>query len=311
MRFSASASRVVADDLEQLVIVGNLTITAGALDLLAEHHIDTVFLSSHGRLRARLAPAGVGNGSLRLAQYRLLQSPARATQLARAVVRAKLANQRSLLQRAARQRDDERLRTGSVAMAAAMARLNRATNVDEVRGFEGAGAAAYFAVFHALVDDARFPFRGRNRRPPLDAVNALLSFGYTLLFTRMVAAVEIVGLDPLLGTLHAPEASRASLALDLMEPFRPVAVDALIVGGIRRGALRPEHFEDVVAGEPVIMRPEGSRALVELFARRMERLFVDVRTGKQRTLRDLLVEEARAVARFILDDVPYEGMRIR
>lgn len=212
---------------------------------------------------------------------------------------------------AARQRDDKRLRVGALSTAAAVARLRRATTVEEVRGHEGAGAAASFAVFDALVDDPRFPFRGRRRRPPLDNENCLLSFGYTLLFTRMVAAVDIVGLDPLLGTLHAPEASRASLALDLMEPFRPIAVDALVVGGIRRGALRPEHFEDGGEGEPVVLRPEGSRALVALFARRMEKLFGDTRIGNLRALRDLLVEEARAAARFILEDVPFEAMRIR
>jgi len=319
-RGAEELASLVAAELEQVCVVGNVTISAGALDLLAEHRIDLALLSGRGRLRARLSTTGAGNAPLRVGQYRLLEQAARASTFARAVVAGKLLNQRVLLLRAARQRKPadhdaaavERLQDAARALAAQRVRLQATqADVEAVRGHEGAGAARYFGAFDDLVGHPSFRFTGRSRRPPLDPLNALLSFGYTLLTTRMLAALDVVGLDPLPGLLHAPEGSRPSVALDLMEPFRPLVVDALVVGAVRHGVIRPEHFDTPGPGEPVVLTDDGRRIFVGLFAARIERDFVDVRTGRRRRLQDLLVEEARAFARFVLHDEPFIPQAMR
>jgi CRISPR-associated protein Cas1 len=287
--------------LEQLVIVGNPTLSCEAIDLLASQNIDTVLLTTNGRYRARIARSPAGNVRLRMAQYALVGDGARCLPAARALVLAKIGNQRAFLLRVARKRTEPRLDVATRAMSAAATGAGLADSLDELRGFEGAAAAAYFKAFGAALLDDRFHFDSRKRRPPPDPVNALLSLGYTLLLRRMESAAAIVGLDPFLGLLHTPEAGRPSLALDLIEPYRTPMVDALVVAAINKGAIRPDHFEDAGAGEPVVVTREGTRAFVSLFAKRLEREVLDPATGKRLPWRALFVEECRRLARYVLD----------
>lgn len=145
----------------------------------------------------------------------------------------------------------------------------------------------------------------RRRRPapscsPPDPVNALLSLGYTLLLRRIESAAAVVGLDPFLGALHAPEAGRPGLALDLMEPFRAPLVDALVVAAINKGAIRAEHFERLDQESTVAIASEGLRAFVALFSRRLERAIVHPSSGTRMPYRDAIIEECRGWARFVL-----------
>jgi len=310
-----SEGRVVAelrtDGLEQLVVVGNPTVTTQAIDLLVSRGVDTVLLATTGRFRARIGGAASGNVRLRLAQYALGGDAARSAQWVRAVVRGKIRNQRALLQKAARRQADERLAAAVKAMGAAMLGVEGAADVDVLRGLEGAAAAAYFKAFGALLHGDAFEFAGRRKRPPPDPINALLSLGYTLLAQRVQAAAEIVGLDPLLGVLHVPQANRPGLVLDLMETFRAPLVDALVVAAVNKGAIRPGHFDHAGAGEPVVLRREGMRTFVELFARRLEREVIDPGTGLRLAYRLVLTEECRRAARFLLDGTPLECFAVR
>lgn len=291
--------------LRQLVLLGNVTLTPAALDLLVRHGVDTVFLTHHGRYRGRLVGQGSTHVHLRLAQYAMSQDPERVVSVARQVVTGKITNQRNLLLRHARRHGQtDRLRAARSALALLRDRVPDANELDAVRGLEGAAAAAYFRAFGDLLRVDGFAFPGRNRRPPMDPVNALLSFGYTLLSNVVEAAVLVVGLDPFLGTLHAATTGRPSLVCDLVEELRAPVVDALVLAALNRRAIRPEDFEDVGPEEPVVLRRETVRWFVTLFERHLERGGHYAPDGRRLSWRDIAERQARVYARHALGDLP-------
>ena len=233
-------------------------------------------------------------GALRLAQIQRVTDPAWSLDLARAIVRAKLANQRALL-----------TTTGWPAAAAAAAQISaaavgaeRAADIDAMRGFEGAGAAAYFGAWRvALQRD--WGFQGRAFYPPPDPVNAMLSFGYTLLLHDVLAAVQFTGLAPYLGTFHVVEAGRPSLALDLMEEFRPLVVDRLVGDLLKAGQVRRDQFERP-AQQPDAMHLDaaGRALLVERYESVMQ-ASTRLPSGEQTPMRRAVLLQAQAVARVV------------
>lgn len=299
--------------LRQLVLVGSVTLTPAAIDLLVRNGVDTVFLSHRGRYRGRLVGVGSTHIHLRLAQYGMHTDPARSLDVARAIVAGKLGNQRALILRHARRHGTtDRLGAARRALAFLRTRLDAAHDFDALRGVEGAGAAAYFRAFGDLVRAPGFTFPGRNRRPPMDPINALLSFGYTLLANVVEAAVHVVGLDPFLGTLHAATTARPSLVCDLMEELRAPVVDALVLAALNRRAIKPEDFEDTLPDEPVVVPRETVRWFVTLFERHLERGAHYEPYGKRLTWRDIAEQQARRYARTVLGDAPtYEPLTTR
>ena len=303
--------RTVADvrlaDLERLVLVGNITLTPAALGHLVDRGIDTVLLTQHGRYRGRIVGSSSSNARLRLAQYALTTDPVRLLATARTIVRGKLANQRAFLQRYARRHgDSHNLAVARSSLRAARTRASLVDTLDELRGCEGAGAAAYFRVFGTLLRNEDFTFEGRSRRPPLDPVNALLSLGYTLLHQRVEGTVRAVGLDPWLGTLHAAQAGRPSLACDLVEEFRAPIVDALVVAAINHRSFGPDDFEDAGPGEPVVLRRATVRWLITLFERRLQRKLAYEPRGVRLTWQQLIEQQVRRYARHVLGEEAYE-----
>lgn len=294
-------AQVRPHDVEQLVLMGNVVLTPAALDLLIEKGIDTVFLSHSGRYRGRIVHTLSGNVRLRLAQYDRLRDEATALATAKAIVAAKVRNMRAFLLRFSRRngRTDGQ-RKALASMRACEARLELSATLDQVRGCEGSAAAAYFRCFGDAILAEGFSFDGRNRRPPLDPVNALLSLGYTLLANAVEAAVNIVGLDPYLGTLHALEANRPSLVCDLEEELRAVVVDALVVAAVNKRVLQPGDFEDAGPGEPVVIRREAVTRFVGLVERRLRSPVLYEPQGRRLTWRGVIEQQARAFARFVL-----------
>ncbi len=229
--------------LERVVVRGQATIDTRLLGALAEQGTPLLCLSGrHGRRTAIVLGEGHADGRRRLAQYRLCQDEGVKLAFARGLVAGKLQAQQRLLEAALAARPDARkpLFDGAQALAGVLGALAAADTLDAVRGFEGAGAARYFAALTALFPDS-LGFSGRNRRPPRDPVNACLSLGYTLLHAEAVGACHAAGLDPLLGFLHEPSYKRESLACDLVEPLRP-RLDALVWTLFRERALAAEHF---------------------------------------------------------------------
>jgi len=227
----------------QIVLFGNITVTQSALQSLLKQGVDLVFLTGQGRYLGRLEPALSKNGLLRRAQYAAAQAPSDSLKLATGFVCGKLLNMRTILQRAARGGTEADLAPPIDQLQALVKRLNRARSLDEVRGVEGAGTAVYFKVFPQLIKAEGFIFPGRVRRPPTDPVNALLSFGYVLLHNELHSVCNVVGFDPYIGYLHADRYGKPSLALDLMEEFRPVVVNSLVLNLINKRVITPGDFE--------------------------------------------------------------------
>lgn len=243
--------------LEGLVGFGRPGASPALMAACAEAGISLSFLDPNGRFLARVEGARSGNVLLRRAQYRIADDDARKTLIVRGMVAAKASNQRTVVQRALRDHGagmDAALKGSLDSAARRLSDIAQRTlthdSVEGLRGLEGEAAATYFSVFDGLIrsDDAAFRFAGRSRRPPLDRVNALLSFLYAMLGHDCRSALEAHGLDPQVGLLHADRPGRSSLALDLMEELRPVLADRLALSLINRGQLKAGDFVHEEAG---------------------------------------------------------------
>ena len=225
-------NRVPIPQVRQVCVFGNVQISTQALETLAFNEIPVVYMNVYGRFIASLEPAPAKNMALREAQYRRFGDSGEALNLAKAVVRAKLTNQRALLMRSLRG-DDARGSEEPAArdIAELIRRLDGVESMDSLLGMEGQGAALYFGEFgrflKAQPPGKGFEFRNRNRRPPRDPVNALLSFAYALLAKDCFSALCTVGFDPYRGFFHVGRHGRPSLSLDLMEEFRSVIADSV------------------------------------------------------------------------------------
>lgn len=236
------------DHIEQLVLYGRIQVTTQALHALLARGVDTTLLGRGGAFLGRITGSLSRNVELRHTQLARLNDPAFALHWARAVVAGKLENQRALLQRYQRHCHDPRIPRALVTLRLCLEWLPEADTLDAVRGLEGAGAAAYFAAFPALVTAEGITFEKRLRRPPPDPVNILLSFGYTLMGNMIHGLLETAGLDPYVGALHALAYGRPSLALDLLEEWRPAIVDRAVLAAINTRSIRPADFVPVDQG---------------------------------------------------------------
>jgi CRISPR-associated protein Cas1 len=267
--------QVPVHHLGAVVCFGNIMVSPALMYRCAEDGRSLVFLDRGGRFKARLEGPVSGNVLLRIAQHRAYDKPEEALGIAKDMAAGKLQNARQVLLRAARQQEEgvaaQELRKAAEAHASVLERLEKEKGLDTVRGREGEAALAYFSVFqHLIMEDAEiFHFSGRNRRPPRDPVNALLSFIYALLLTDCVAAAEGVGLDPQVGFLHAVRPGRPSLGLDLMEELRPIVADRLALTLINRRQIKKEHFEERPGGA-VLLNDEGRRLVVVAYQQRKQ-----------------------------------------
>ena len=260
--------RVPIHTLGGIVCFGRVSVSPPLMELCAERKVALTFLSERGRFMARIQGPVSGNVLLRREQYRRADNPDASTEIARAVVSAKVANCRNVLLRALRDRSDAsdagglRIRSALDRLGNLLERLPREDSVDSVRGREGEAASVYFSVFDSLISSQKedFRFEGRNRRPPLDPVNALLSFHYTLLAHDVASSLETVGLDPAVGFLHRDRPGRPGLALDLMEEFRPILGDRLVLSLINRRQVQIKGFEESESG--AVQMDENTRKAV-------------------------------------------------
>jgi len=268
--------RVPIHTLASLVCFGNVGVSPPAMGLCAESGVAVSFLTEHGHFLARVQGPVNGNVLLRRGQYRRADNAAGSAAIACAVVIGKVANSRTVLLRGARERGDG---AGAAEMLGAAARLGQTLNelpdadsVDRVRGLEGDAARAYFGVFDHLIEVAKeaFFFRERSRRPPLDNMNALLSFLYTLLVHDVRAALETVGLDPAVGFLHRDRPGRPGLALDLMEELRPLLGERLALTLVNRQQVKAEGFKKTESGAVTMDEASRKTVLVAYQARKQD-----------------------------------------
>ena len=258
-----------------IVMFGNVLISPFLLHRCAEDGRGVVWLSRSGRFKGRLSGPTTGNVLLRRAQNGALDKTEATLDIARNMVAGKLQNARTTLMRAAREAssesDETLLRSAAKLHADAIRRLPKLRYLDEVRGAEGDAAKAYFAAFDSMIrtNKESFAFKGRNRRPPLDPVNALLSFTYALLKNDCVGACEGVGLDPQMGFLHALRPGRPSLALDLMEELRSPFADRLVLTLINRAQIGDGDFS-LRPGGAVELSENARKTLLTAYQRRKQ-----------------------------------------
>ncbi len=260
--------------LYSFVLFENVMLSPALLARCAKDGRTVVWLDRGGRFQCRLESPVNGNILLRQAQYRSADKAEACTDMARWFIAGKVRNSRQVLMRAVRESklEDERGQLEKVCklLAGTLKKLELADNLDSIRGLEGDAARAYFSVLALLVkDDCRedFRFNGRNRRPPRDPFNALISFLYALLLNDCRSALESVGLDPQLGFLHAPRPGRASLALDLQEEFRACLCDRLALTLINRGQLKLKDF-DRRDGGSVLLNDDGRKTVIGAYQER-------------------------------------------
>ncbi|MBX3712842.1 MAG: type I-C CRISPR-associated endonuclease Cas1 [Lysobacter sp.] len=272
-------ARVPVHMLEGLVCFGRIGVSPQLLGFCMAQGITVTYLTPNGRFLARVEGPVTGNVLLRRAQYRCSDDPVACAAIVRNLLAGKLHNQRAVLARGWRDRG-ERL-PDAPAFRHALKRLKRipqrllqTPEVDILRGLEGEAAQAYFAVFDQLiaVDEPNLRFAGRNRRPPRDAFNALLSFLYTLLTHDCRSALETVGLDPAVGFLHRDRPGRPSLALDLSEEFRPLLGERLALSLINRKQLGPRDFRTLDSGAVTLTDDARKTVLVAYQERKREEL---------------------------------------
>lgn len=270
--------RVPIHTLGGIVCFGQVSCSPFLLGLCGERGVAVSFLTEHGRFLARVAGAVSGNVLLRRTQYRRADDGEASAEMARVIVAAKTANCRTVLLRAARERENDGA-AGEITQAAdhlgaLLKSLQNIAPLDTVRGLEGDAARTYFDVFDHLIvaqkDD--FFFADRNRRPPLDNVNALLSFLYTLLAHDVAAALETTGLDPAVGFLHRDRPGRPGLALDLMEEFRPVLADRLVLSLINRQQVKGKGFTQSETGAVMMDDDTRKEVLVAYQKRKQEEI---------------------------------------
>ncbi|MBI4424982.1 MAG: type I-C CRISPR-associated endonuclease Cas1 [Elusimicrobia bacterium] len=294
--------------LDSLAVFGNVMVSPGAMELCAEKGVAVTFLSQNGRLFARVDAPQSGNVLLRREQFRKADREEEKVRLARFFIAGKLQNSRSVLLRGARETasvdDRAELEGAAAAIAACLTRLETLETLDEVRGQEGEGARRYFGAFNRLLKRQReaFQIRDRNRRPPLDPTNALLSFSYALLLHDCISALTAAGLDSSVGFLHADRPGRPALALDLMEEFRPLLADRLALTLINRQEVRPGGFLKRDGGA-VEMDDLTRRAVVTAYQARKQEEVVHPFLEQKATMGLMPHLQAKLLARYLRGDI--------
>lgn len=314
------AVRVPLIKVDEVVVHGDVTLTAPAIQMLLGQRIEICYTDYFGRFVGRLTPEFSKNSLIRLAQHRAHNDPARALAFAKSFVFGKLSNARTMLLRANRKLNDGAIENAIAGMKSVLDKvetlemrtpvlvegkvteLNPAVGVvNDLLGLEGAGSAMYFGVFGKLLKQA-WEFSGRAKRPPTDPVNALLSYGYTILMHKVSAAIGIVGLDPYVGFLHSSQYGKPALALDLMEEFRPVIVDSVVMTLLNNAALQRDDF---LAEAGTFRMTDGARRrFLEKFEERMQTEIEHPTFHYKATYQKCLELQTRLLAKVLTREIP-------
>jgi len=295
-------------EVSQVSLYGPVSVTTPALHTLMRAEIPVSWFTTGGWFLGHTVGTGNGNVAVREAQYRAAFDPRRCLDLARGLVAAKVRNSRTMLRRNWRaspgQGEEKKKLLKRLQRIAVDA--TRADNVQQLLGIEGEAAALYFANFNhmlarSVTPDRPFAFDRRNRRPPRDPVNAMLSLAYALLTRVFTVALSAIGLDPYMGLYHRPRHGRPALALDLTEPFRPIIADSCVLQAINNGEVSPRSF--VLNGPACALTPNGRRRFISGFERRMNRQTTHPVFGYRVSMRRLIEVQVRLLARHFQGEI--------
>ncbi|MDH4120523.1 MAG: type I-C CRISPR-associated endonuclease Cas1c [Deltaproteobacteria bacterium] len=301
--------RLPMHTLEGIVCFGQVGASPALMGFCGESNVALSFMSENGRFLARVQGAVSGNVLLRREQYRRADDPAATSAIVQPIVSAKIANSRSVLTRVLRDHPEisgtEEVQQSADHLAKVLKSLRGGEHpLDTLRGWEGEAAMQYFSVFDHLIVSQKetFQFFNRNRRPPLDKVNALLSFIYTLLRHDVGAALEGVGLDPGVGFLHRDRPGRPGLALDLMEEFRPYIADRLVLSLINRQQVKPNGFTQSETGG-IRMDDDTRKTVIQAYQERKREEILHPFLNEKMALGLLPHIQARLLARHLRGDL--------
>lgn len=318
----ATKKRYPLVKIEDVIVMGEVTITSSALHLLLEKNIEIHFMNHYGAFKGRLSPSLSKNSLLRMAQHRAHHDLTKRCELARTFVIGKLSNQRTMLQRSDRKRSTPLFRqeieriaqlirqlhalspehTGEIHILANGDHSIAGSPLEIVLGMEGAGSAHYFSCFgNLLADPQRWPFPGRVRRPPTDPVNALLSFAYALLTTQVESNLQVVGFDQYIGYLHSSVYGRAALALDLMEEFRPIIADSVVLTVLNNRMLTPEDFHVELGAYR--LKKEPKKLFLTRFEERLNEEVMHPVFGYKTRYRRCIELQARLIAKYLTGEI--------
>ena len=293
-------------DTSQLALYGNVYVTTPCLHELMRREIPISWHSFGGWFLGHTVGTGHKNVELRTAQYRTSFNERTCLHLARGLVQAKILNARTLLRR--NWRADIKPEALMTQLKGDAERASSAGSLQELLGFEGTAAARYFGAFSNLLKTEgntgqfRFDFTRRNRRPPTDPINALLSYAYALLVRSWTVTLSAVGFDPYRGFYHQPRYGRPALALDLMEPFRPLVADSCVIQAVNNGEVRPTDFLSVAGS--VALTNDGRKRFIATFERRMGHEVTHPTFGYKVSYRRLMELQARLLGRYLLGEIP-------
>jgi len=298
--------RIPIYNIEGIVSFGYTGASPALMKMCADKNIGLCFLTEHGEFLGRVSGPIKGNVLLRRQQYRMADEKESSLNLSRIFIAGKIANCRNVVQRSIRDHGDELniLDAASKNLLLKSRQSFNAIDSNQLRGIEGEAATSYFGVFNQLIknSDSGFYFGGRTRRPPQDNVNALLSFTYMLLAHEVQSALESVGLDPYVGFLHTDRPGRASLALDIMEEFRPYLADRLVLSLINRRQVSGKGF--VQQGEKgIIMTDETKKEILLTWQKRKKESIQHPFLGETVNIGLLPYIQAMLLARYIRGDI--------
>ncbi|AFZ00748.1 type I-D CRISPR-associated endonuclease Cas1d [Calothrix sp. PCC 6303] len=289
--------------IDGLVVMGRASISPMAIMELIQNKIPLTFLTINGKYIARLEPEMSKNIFLRNAQWKAAGDSSQAIHVTKAFVRGKLKNYRYALLRLQRSYLEHDLSQSLIQLKQSIESLEKVNNIDSIRGYEGAGSAVYFGCFDKFIRVDNFSFKNRNRRPPVDPVNSLLSLGYSLLRHDIQSALNIVGFDPYLGYLHVERYGRPSLALDLMEEFRPLIVDAVVINSINKKILKPSDFITEPVSNAVSLTKEGLHTFLKLYQEKKQAKFKHPVLGIQKTYQESFEVQARLLGKYLMGEI--------
>jgi CRISPR-associated protein Cas1 len=295
--------------VDQVIIMGEITLSTPALVTLLERGIEICYLSAHGDYLGRTSPSFSKNTFIRRNQYAACADTERTLQLAQQFIAGKLDNQRTVLMRANRKLNNAEITKAVETIKQEKDRLKTIKSLESLRGVEGIAASAYFSVF-ALLLHQNLGFTHRIRRPPTDPVNALLGLAYTVLMNQVSSAIHTVGLDPYAGYLHCAQYARPSLALDLMEEFRAIIADSVVINLINHRIIQQNDFIEELG---TVRLKKGSRkAFYEQFEARLNTDIQHPVFKYKTTYRRCLELQVRLLAKWLEGDITtYPAFTVR
>ncbi|ACK73899.1 CRISPR-associated protein Cas1 (plasmid) [Gloeothece citriformis PCC 7424] len=298
---------VLMREVERIMIFGNVQLSTPAINACLKHNILVLFLNQAGQYNGHLWSLGSIHLNNEMVQIKRHQEHEFQVKISKAIVYGKLMNSKRLLMRLNRKRQVPDMDKVIEGINSDILSLESVDNLDQLRGYEGIAAARYFPAFGQLITNAAFSFSLRNRQPPTDPVNSLLSFGYTLLFNNVLSLIISEGLSPYFGNFHYGERDKPYLAFDLMEEFRAIIVDGMVLRVINNGLLTLKDFEPVASNGGVYLTDKGRRIFLKEFESRINKLISHPDIQSPVSYRQTIQLQIRRYKQSLLSDVSYQS----